>query len=546
MIFDKVLFFLTSLFFFASVISNSFYWLYLWQVKEYRLDRLIIHFKETLQGRSLFLSFDNLFKLGLLFFYLFGLFGDRSLLAFRLLVAFAFFFSFYNFVRNLILKKVRFPVFTFKILTILLVSLSILFLLYVFPAAYKFSWLIILDRTFFFLVAGLFFLFSIPSDLYKDYIVYKAVQKRNKFKKLLVVGITGSYGKGSTKEFLSSILSSKFGVVKTFGTFNTPVGIAKTILLDLGKKTDIFVVEMGAYSMGEIAQMCSIVRPRIGIITAVNSQHASLFGDLKNTMAAKFELIESLPKNGLALFNGNNPNSQALAKNTKKGIVYFANYQHSKHEKSQDNFGIVASSVRVGKFNISFGVEITGRKLGVFKANLIGRQNIEALLPGIFLADYLGMEEPEIKKALAAIAPLKKTMEPYKSLGGTVYIDDTYNANPQAVEAGLEYMRVFNGKKALVLQPMIELGKYAKESHYSIGKKIGQVCDFVLLTNQNFFADLAKGVAESRRKCKIMIESPKKAAEFIRHNFGRDDVVVFEGKEAAFILDLLEKKTYNK
>jgi len=133
-----------------------------------------------------------------------------------------------------------------------------------------------------------------------------------------VIGITGSYGKSSTKEFLATILSAKYKVCKTSANRNSEIGVAETVLRELKPEHEIFIVEMGAYRTGEIKAICDIVHPTIGVLTAVSEQHLALFGSLEATKKAKYELIEALPENGIAIFNADNRATRELAEQTLK------------------------------------------------------------------------------------------------------------------------------------------------------------------------------------------------------------------------------------
>ena len=137
----------------------------------------------------------------------------------------------------------------------------------------------------------------------KKRIITQAKRKMAQFKGVVVV-ITGSFGKSSTKELLSWVLSKKFKVVKTAQNHNTLIGVAETILRDLSGDEDFFVVEAGAYKRGEIAEVCALVKPGVGIITGIGDQHLDLFGSLENIRKAKYELFEAIPKYGLKLLAG--------------------------------------------------------------------------------------------------------------------------------------------------------------------------------------------------------------------------------------------------
>lgn len=534
---NSVFFEITSFLFFVFLLRSTIFWLGLWQVKEYRLDRLIVHIRETSQGKSLIFAISNLFKIALIILYFFSIFIPSIYNFYPEFVFLLYFYLFIQTIVDLFNRKLKFPVFTAKIIIVGALALFIEVGLFLIPLLDRYFWLIFLDKLLPLFIAGFIGLFSFPSDFYKDMIIDKAIDKLNSHKKILVIGITGSYGKGSTKEFVHKILSYKFNVLKTQGTFNTPIGIAKTILAGLNDKKEIFIIEMGAYKVGEIAEMSSFFKPKIGILTSVNSQHSSLFGGLSNIKKAKYELIESLPKDGYGLFNGNNENTLRLFEATKKKkVLYYADYSN----RSILAADIKATSIKIGRFDLSFEVIYQDKNVGRFAIRLVGAHHIENLLPALYIGLKLGMSEKDIATAAKRIVPSYKTMEPYISTNGAVYIDDTYNANPEAVKAAVRYMNTYKGKKVLVLQPMIELGKNAGRDHEEVAKEIGTTCDLLIVTNKNFYKDIKKGIDEAGRRCQLTVKNPKSVANFIKSNIGKGDVVVFEGKEAEPAFKLLE------
>lgn len=539
-----ILFLLTSTLFYIWIIRNILFWLHLWQIKEGRLDRLVIHLRETIQGRQILFGWGNILKLLAFFLYFAIIFSNTQLLSlYHYMVFFIFLMEGRKVVLELTRRTIKVPTMTAKTIFMLVSALLFAVLLYIFPILDKFFWLVFLDRINLGIIWILTFVTWLPSDIYKDYLIKKALAKfeKEKSKKLIIIGVTGSYGKGSTKEYIATILSQKFNVLKTPGTFNTPIGIAKTILDGPTSKTQIFVVEMGAYKRGEIREMCAMVRPRIGVLTAVNNQHLSLFGNIANTRRAKYELIESLPRNGFSMFNGSNDSALSLYKKTrKKKILYFS-------ERAKKSFGklspdIIASNIEVSRFFIAFRARAEDRDFGEFRAKLIGGHHVENLLPGIFLGFYLGMSFGEIKSAIFKITPQEATMEPFKTASGVVIIDDTFNANPASVLAAVDYMNLYRGKKVLVLQPMIELGKKAGGDHYEVAREIGKVCNYLILTNRNFHEQIEQGIEDSGGLCKVMTKNPGKIAQFVENNLKRGSIVVFEGKEAAVPLSLIERE----
>ncbi|MCL5432963.1 MAG: UDP-N-acetylmuramoyl-tripeptide--D-alanyl-D-alanine ligase [Patescibacteria group bacterium] len=521
-------FILTTILFAIWVIRNTLFWVNLWQLKEYRLDRILIHLKETSQGRSLLFSPLALIKWGLIFSYALVPFELLSLPIYRILVSVVFLYQLILVLKDIAKQQIKSPIFTLKVVFVLFMTFSVAIILCFFPLTERFLWLLLIDKFVTFFIGFVFYILSFPTEFYRDLQIERAIKKIRRNDKLLVIGVTGSFGKSSTKEYIAQILSKKFKVVKTRGNNNTPIGIANTILSDLRKSTEVFVVEMGAYKKGEITHMCQIVKPRIGIITSVNDQHLSLFKSLENIMNAKYELVEALPKNGQALFNANNENSYKLYRKTKKRKLLYGTSLDDKPD-------IYAKNISVKKNSVSFDV-VTKKTVEKIKAPLIGAQNVENILPAVAIAETLGMNFEEIKKAASYLLPQPKTMVLHKFSNGCAVIDDTYNANPNAVLAALKYINIYKGKKILVLQPMIELGKNAETDHYDISKSISRFCDYLFLTNSNFNGIILEGIKDGGGKCQVKIGNSDELAELIKSTVKSEDVVVFEGKEAGFVM----------
>lgn len=525
----NILFFAVSIIFSLWIIRNSLFWVSLWQLKEYRIDRLLIHLRDTRQGRNIIFSPFLFLKVITIFGYFYSLYFNLNLFPFQILAACIFIIEGFISFKEFSLHLLKRPIWTYKAITLFLLTILSACFFFLTPIFFEgFFWLLIIDRLIPVFVLFFVFLLALPTDFYQDIQIKRAIKKIRANKKLLVIGVTGSYGKSSAKDFIAQILSKQFRVLKTKGTNNTPTGVTNTILNGLNKNTEIFVVEMGAYKIGEIMEICQIVKPRIGVLTAVNDQHLSLFGSLENTKKAKYELIESLPKNGLALFNGNNDNAYELYKKTKKPKVL---YSSNKNIPSD----IFAKNILVNKFFVSFDVFKKGEKIH-FRTPLIGKHNIENILPAIYLAYYLGMDSEKIKKAVSSLIPLLKTMIK-QEVGGITIIDDTFNANPQSVMAVLDYMKIYSGKKILVLQPMIELGREGESEHRRVAKSIGIICDYLFVTNKNFYSQITKGILESGGKCKLLTGSFLEITKKLNNIAKKEDVVVFEGKEAGIILD---------
>lgn len=530
----SIIFLTASIAFFLWTGRNILFWVHLWQLKEYRFDRMFAHLTETYQGKNVL--FSPLLYLKIFAILLFGFVAIyyEYLRAYEVFVTCIFCVQLIFLTKEIANRTLRRPVITFKSVGIITISFFFAIILYLLPFLDQYLWLLIIDRLLVFFIGFIVFLLAIPTEFYRDIQVQRAMKKLAAHKDLLVIGITGSYGKSSTKEFVAELLRQKFSVLKTSGTNNTPIGIAATILTSLRKDTQILVVEMGAYKKGEIEQISKIVSPKIGILTGINDQHLSLFGSIEDTMTAKYELIKSLPKDGLALFNGNNPLVYSLYKKTSKRKVLYSTMQSS-HKRKPEGEIITASSIVVSKRNVSFIAKLPKKTMHL-EVPLIGAQNVENMLPALYLGSYLGMSAKEIKEAVTKLLPLPKTMVSHPLQSGATVLDDTFNANSDAVLSVLSYMKIYKGKKILVLHPIVELGSRGKKQHYELAKRISTICDYLFMTNKNFSNEIIQGVKDGGGPCSVHIGNLAQAVEFIAKTTKKGDIVVCEGKEAGIVL----------
>ncbi|HEX7042497.1 MAG TPA: UDP-N-acetylmuramoyl-tripeptide--D-alanyl-D-alanine ligase [Patescibacteria group bacterium] len=513
-----------------SSFKKILFWTNLWQTKEYRLDRLWIHFKETYQGRSLL--FSNVTIAGILLFasYMLVILYDFLTPFFQLFVVSFFLFYICDFAKQIIDKKAKRPKLTFKSGVIVMLSLLFVTLLFFFPLTDKYLWMLIILGIISLNVSIWVFIFSFPSEIYTDLIAQKARNKMKKLKNIKVIAVSGSYGKSSTKEAIFSILSQKYNVVKTPLSNNTTIGISKTILKKVNENTDLFVVEMGAYKIGEIAQLCMIVRPDISITTAISDQHISLYGSFSNVIQSEKELIDSLSKKGLALFNGNCEEAKILFEKTKqKKLLYKV---LSKYVNSNSN-SITATNLTFSKNGCEFTVIFKNNKYK-FQSDLLGEHVVENLLPGIFLGLHFNLSENEIQKGIKKLKPLPHTMEKVILKNGAIAIDDTFNASPESVISASKFMKYFNKKTYFVLTPLIELGKNAHARHVEVGKSLKNV-DYVFVTNKNYFNDIKRGIGE-KSKAKLIYGSYEEIANMIEKFSEKGDCIIFEGKESYVVL----------
>ncbi len=307
----------------------------------------------------------------------------------------------------------------------------------------------------------------------KYYYIKKAKQKLKKYPNLQVVAITGSYGKTSTKNYLYQLLKHKFNVLITPNSFNTPMGITKTILQNLNAGYDIFIVEMGADHKNDIKKLCNIIKPNISVITAVGTQHLKTFKTLKNIIETKYQIVKYAKQNVVFFTNSFNK----VCKN------YF---DISKCEKycvgnTTDNDVILKDF----KFeNITrFTLNINNVDY-CFKTRLLGEYNVQNLALCIMIATKLGVSLNVIKSAVKNIYPVPHRLSLMCLANGAKLIDDSFNSNEYGAMQALNVLQSFNKIKVVITCGMIELGGEQYEKNYNFGKQIANVADYVCVVNK--------------------------------------------------------------
>ena len=358
-------------------------------------------------------------------------------------------------------------------------------------------------------------------NLVKFYIVKSAAAKIAKMPNLKVVGITGSAGKTSTKEFLATILSQNYKVVKTPKSYNTALGLSKTIN-NMPNDTEIFIAEMGAYRRGEIKKLTDFVRPQIGILTHINEQHLATFGNLSNIIRGKYELIESLPRGGVAIFNLDNKYCRALAEKTKKVKVVGYSAKNSQAD-------VVAVNVRLSKDDNHFGLKIAGKTVDI-STSLLGIHNVSNLLGAASAAYELGLTPVEIAKGVGQIIPLPHRLQIVSTDNDITIIDDSYNVNPEGAMAALDVLKLFGtSRKILVTSGMVELGKREEQYNIAFGRKAAAVCDWLIAIGSRgklVAEGLARAGFDSDRQ--IVCDSMVEAREFLDKILIPPAVVIFQ------------------
>ncbi len=308
--------------------------------------------------------------------------------------------------------------------------------------------------------------------------------------KPMVVGITGSYGKTSTKYFAEALMESRFRVLKTRASFNTILGVCRAINEELGPEHQVLIVEMGAYRRGEIRDMARLTRPRIGVLTAIGPQHLERFGSIETIEKAKFELLEALPADGIAIVNNDDPRVRRLA-----GTLHGPSIRRYGVDNSAGDLDLAAVAIAQGPDGLTFTlVERDGAQVAV-KTRLIGRHNVSNILAAAAVARAAGVSLREIAGAVARLQPVPHRLETNTGADGVTIIDDAYNSNPVGAFNALDALAAFaTGRKVIVTPGMVELGVEQDSWNEKLGTKAADVCDFVILVGSRQTAAIRRGL----------------------------------------------------
>lgn len=507
-------------------LSSTLLHLYWWQNKEYRPDRFKA-FLDTDIGRQLFLGKINIARFALLL----------SLLFFPFLGSLFFILFYGGLTLRLATKRTLIsPKWTLRtketfILFIIITLVTGFGLFSIFGLDCMIT-LVILDLSSPILTGILVLFVGKLVNFYKQDIISKASKKIASLDKLIVVGVTGSYGKTTTKEFVGQILSSKFKVLVTPEHINTEIGVAQFILNKLTPQIELLVVEMGAYRLGEIAALCKMTKPKIGVLTAVSNQHLALFGSVDNIAKAKFELVDYLDKHqGTAILNGDD---EVISK--KAASYYLPKIFYSLKTKTD----IYAYSIKEDLQGLEFTL-YQGKNKKQVKAKILGKQNTGNILAALAVGLKLDLPFADLAKNIANLKSVEATMELSQSSKGGMFIDDSYNINPVGVKMALDTLKTYEKfTKTVILSPMIELGNQAISVHKDILEYALESADQVVWVGMDFM-DLVQDFAKSKKvedRIKIY-KTAKDASSFLANFNSKNNVILFEGRNAQSVLESL-------
>ena len=286
----------------------------------------------------------------------------------------------------------------------------------------------------------------------------KAHAKLRQRPDLIKIGVTGSYGKTSVKNILAQLLSVKYRVVASPASFNTPMGLARTVNEYLQDDTQVLIMEMGARRVGEIQELATILRPHYAVLTSIGACHLATFGDIATVARTKAEVLKSLPHDGLAVTDGDNPWCQKI----------------SYHNLVQVKAAASAS----------------------IPTNLLGAHQQKNLQMAAVIARALGITEDEIRRVAQNLQPTPHRLEKIVAPNGIIIFDDSYNANPASAQSALAVIAAYQTRKVVQTPGFVEQGTNTAQAHLEFCQQIKKVADAVIVVGELNRAYFKQGLAE--------------------------------------------------
>lgn len=355
---------------------------------------------------------------------------------------------------------------------------------------------------------------------------YQAAYKkiRSMEETLISLGITGSYGKTSTKFAAASIIKEKYKVLTTPDSYNTPMGLSKIINNDLTHDHEVFVAELGATKLGDIAEVADLTNPKIGIITSIGPCHLETFKSLDNIIRTKYELIECLPDDGVAIFNYDNEYVKKLADKTFKEKLLYG----IEDIEARD---VYAADIRVDRSGSTFSLGIKGLGTIQCTTRLLGRHNILNILAGAAAASVLGLSLGEISRGISKLEAVDHRLQLIDPGTGVLVIDDAFNSNPDGARAALEVLNSFTDRRKIIVTPgMVELGHMEERENFIFGENIASICDIAILIGKKRTLPIYQGIKKHdfNDDNLYVVNSLNEATEVLKTLTRINDVVLFE------------------
>ena len=304
---------------------------------------------------------------------------------------------------------------------------------------------------------------------------------------LIKIGITGSFGKTTTKNIMQAMLSEQYNSLMTPASYNTPMGITRTIREMLKPIHSVFICEMGADHVGDITELMEFVQPQIGVVTSVGPQHLNTFGSQENITKEKMQMIELLPKDGFGIMNYDNDFIRNYnVSNPVETVTYGV------HSRDTDYY---ADDITYTASGSSFTV-VHGDERVQLETKLLGELNILNILSAVACARHLGVDWKTIARAVKTMKQVEHRLE-LKMINGHRFIDDAFNANPTGSAMALDVLSMMPGTRWIVTPGMIDLGEKQEEINRQFGANMKDKADEVILVGRQQTKPIEEGLKEA-------------------------------------------------
>lgn len=362
----------------------------------------------------------------------------------------------------------------------LLVVLSLLYCHFYIAAFFVF---IVLFEVYFLLFFVSLLLLWPLDFLLKQIVIVRAKSKILNLKSQInIIGIAGSYGKTTMKEVLKQILDTRYKILATPESVNTPVGISRWILKNVNSDTEILIVEMGEHYRGDIKDICEITKPDFAVVTGINESHLERMHTMGTIVETIFEIVSSAKAGGMVMLNGDD----------ERVMQHYKEYIWPDHKVEEYKISDLGYKI----FNtekLAWEAEI--KAVGKIEVNLLGEYALGDVDAAVKIAKSLGMSNQEIIAGIKNIKPVEHRLQPIRSAGNILVIDDAYNGNPDGVREAVKVLSRFTDRRKVFITPgLVEMGALTENIHRQIGKELAGVADVVVLIKNSVTPWIEEGI----------------------------------------------------
>lgn len=355
----------------------------------------------------------------------------------------------------------------------------------------------------------------------KNHYINEARSILDKMDDLKIIGITGSFGKTSVKNIVHDILDESFYTLMTPASYNTPMGITKTIREYLKPIHEVFVCEMGADHVGEITYLMNFVKPKYGVVTSIGPQHLNTFKNMDNIIHEKMQAIELLPEDGVGIINIDNEYINNYEIKNKCELVRVAIH-------NKENADYFATDISYHKRGSSFTIVHDGQKYQ-YQTSLLGEHNIMNILIAVALANKMGVAMEKTIRAVDNCRQIEHRLE-IKEINGYTFIDNAFNSNPVSSKHSLDVLKMMEGDRIIVTPGLIDLGTQEYEYNKEFGRYMLGRTDMVMLIGPKQTEAIREGLKEVNYDANkvLVFNTVKEAFSYIYQNVSRDATILLE------------------